>query len=166
MATIKGIELASDIYDLEDTQGRTATQTAQNTATAASNKADSNEIAIEAIQQQDLTPIDITSSISLNTDSFEQTAEDVMYTKVFKMGKVVFCNLTVHVKATISGIVNIFSSMPNSKCNYYLNARATVNNQIGIVPCYGDTTGNFSTSGAALLSIGDRINTTFVYLCE
>lgn len=50
MATIRGIELASDIYDLEDTQGRTATQTAQDTATAASNKADSNETAIEAIQ--------------------------------------------------------------------------------------------------------------------
>lgn len=50
MADIKGIELVSDIYGLEDTQGRIATQTAQNTATAASNKADSNETAIEAIQ--------------------------------------------------------------------------------------------------------------------
>ena len=50
MATIKGIELASDIYDLEDTQGRTATQTAQGTASNALNKADSNETAIEAIQ--------------------------------------------------------------------------------------------------------------------
>lgn len=50
MANIKGIELASDIYDLEDTQGREATQTAQNTASNASNKADSNKTAIEAIK--------------------------------------------------------------------------------------------------------------------
>lgn len=50
MTTIKGIELASDIYDLEDTQGRTATQTAQNTASNALNKAGSNETAIEVIQ--------------------------------------------------------------------------------------------------------------------
>lgn len=50
MATIKGIELASDIYDLEDTQGRTATQTAKNTADNASDKADSNKTAIEAIK--------------------------------------------------------------------------------------------------------------------
>lgn len=50
MATIRGIELASDIYDLEDTQGRTATQTAQGTATNALDKADSNETAIEAIE--------------------------------------------------------------------------------------------------------------------
>lgn len=50
MANIKGIELASDIYDLEDTQGRAATQTAQNTANNASDKADSNETAIEAIK--------------------------------------------------------------------------------------------------------------------
>lgn len=50
MATIRGIELASEIYDLEDTQGRTATQNAQNTANNASDKADSNETAIEAIE--------------------------------------------------------------------------------------------------------------------
>lgn len=50
MADIKGIELASNIYGLEDTQGRTATQAAQNTANNASDKADSNETAIEAIQ--------------------------------------------------------------------------------------------------------------------
>lgn len=47
MATIKGIELASDIYDLEDTQGRAATQTAQETATDASDKADNIESALE-----------------------------------------------------------------------------------------------------------------------
>lgn len=50
MANIKGIELARDIYDLEDTQGRTATQAAQNTANNASDKADSNETAIKAIE--------------------------------------------------------------------------------------------------------------------
>lgn len=166
MADIKGIELASDIYGLEDTQGRIATQTAQNTANNASDKADSNETAIETIKQQSLTPTDITSSISINTDFFEQTSEDVQYTKVFKMGKVVFCNISVHAKVAISGIVNICSSMPRSKCNYYLNSRGTINSQNGIVPCYGDTTGNFFTSGATSLSIGDRINTTFMYLCE
>ena len=65
MATIRGIELASDIYDLEDTQGRTATQTAQNMANNASDKADSNETAIEAIQN--LIPSTASSSNTLAT---------------------------------------------------------------------------------------------------
>lgn len=46
MATIRGIELASDIYDLQDTQGRSATQTAQNTATQAQELAEDNESSI------------------------------------------------------------------------------------------------------------------------
>lgn len=166
MANIHGIEVSSQIYNLEDTQGRAATQTAQNTATNALNKADSNETAIDDITQQSLTPIDITSSISVNTDSFEMTAEDVGLTKVFKMGKVVFCNICVHAKVTISGITNICSSMPISKCPFYLNARGALNARNSIIPCFGDTAGVFSTSGAASLAIGDRINTTFMYLCE
>ena len=76
MATIKGIELASDIYDLEDTQGRTATQTAQNTATAASNKADSNKTTIEAIQN--LIPSTASSSNPLATqDDIPQVVDTV-----------------------------------------------------------------------------------------
>ena len=67
MATIKGIKLASDIYDLEDTQGRTATQTAQNTADNASSKADSNETAIKAIQN--IIPSTASSSNKLATQS-------------------------------------------------------------------------------------------------
>lgn len=67
MATIKGIELVSDIYDLEDTQGRTATQTAQNTADNASSKADSNETAIKAIKN--IIPSTASSSNKLATQS-------------------------------------------------------------------------------------------------
>ena len=166
MADIKGIELASEIYGLEDTQGRTATQTAKNTADNALDKADSNETAIDEIKQQSLTPIDITSSISINTDAFEQAPDDVDFTKVFKMGKVVFCNISAHAKVEINGIANICSSMPISKCNYYLIARCTKNNESSFTPCYGDTRGGFNTSGRTSLSVGDRINTCFMYLCE
>lgn len=68
MADIKGIELASDIYGLEDTQGRTATQTAQGTAENALSKADSNETAIEAIQN--LIPSNASSSNNLVAQDF------------------------------------------------------------------------------------------------
>lgn len=68
MADIKGIELASDIYGLEDTQGRTATQTAQGTANNALNKADSNETAIGNIQN--LIPANASSSNKLVAQDF------------------------------------------------------------------------------------------------
>ncbi len=185
MADIRGIELASDIYGLEDTQGRTATQTAQNTATAASNKADSNETAIEAIQN--LIPSTASSSNQLATKAdvsavTSVTSGDITFSPSFisvqsggyakwqKLGKIVKVSFyLVDVLLAQTADVTLATGLPIPALDKsigdisYLNGKSAISGQ-GLVVLMVNTNGALITQGGSLPN--GTLHGSFVYIAQ
>lgn len=108
MANIKGIEVSSETYNLEDTNARTTASSASTTANTANTKATANETAIATVQA--VIPSSASASNKLVTESelpnvVQETAQNISLNESTSAVKAQLGNIVTFGKVLIASIV-------------------------------------------------------------
>lgn len=166
MADIKGIELASDIYGLEDETARDNSETNTSAIGTLANLETTAKTNLVAAINELVTPKDVSNQIAMDDTYLERNSTDVEYTGVFVCGKVAMVLFPFHVKEEVPLYTTLLTGLPKPKKDILGLMRCVSPTAIEARPFRITLDGELSLQGSSPLPVETSCYQTFVYITD
>lgn len=166
MADIKGIELASDIYGLEDETARDNSEINTSAIGTLANLETTAKTNLVAAINELVTPKDVSNQIAVNDTYLERNSTDVERTGVFVCGKVAMVLFPFHAKEEVPLYTTLLTGLPKPKKQVFGLMRCVSPAANEARPFKIDLDGQLILQGSSPLPVGTSSYQTFVYITD